>query len=105
MTVAREHVAAARRECAAADIGDTTARLSHDEGATGDVPRLQISFPETIHPSGGNPAQIDGGRSQTTHGARLSDECAKQADNLVDPGADVVRKPGDEQRIDQLASG
>ena len=52
-------------------------------------------------PAGRDVAQIDRRRAQPAHGARLADERAEQADDLVDARVHVVGKAGDEHGVDQ----
>src|SRR5204862_1100229 len=72
-----------------------------DDRASCDIPRLQILFPEAVHPSSCNVADIEGRGSQTANGSRLADEVAEEADNLRNPFVNVVRKSGDQHGLDE----
>ncbi len=95
----------ARGERRTRHIGDASAGLGHYQRPAGDIPRLEVAFPEPVHPSGRDVAQIDGRRSKPPDGARPPDERAEQADDLVHPIVHVVGKAGDEHRIHQIARG
>ena len=58
-------------------------------------------FPEPVHAAGRDVAQVDRRRPEAPHRARLADEGAEQADDLVDARVHVVRKAGDEHRVDE----
>ena len=83
--VAGEDVPAARAEGRAVHVRHAAAGFGHDQRAAGDVPRLEVAFPEPVHPAGRDVAEIDRRRPEAPHGARLADERAEQADDLVDP--------------------
>ena len=77
------------------------AGFGDDQRPAGHVPRLQIAFPEAIHPAGRDVTQIDRRRPQPPHGPRLADERAEQADDFVDAAVHVVRKAGDDDGVDE----
>ena len=58
--VGRQHRTGARRESVTSQCGDAATGLLDDQRAAGDVPRLQIAFPEAVEPSRGDIAEIDG---------------------------------------------
>ena len=101
VAVGGQHVAAAGGEWLARKPSDAATRLSHDQRTGGDVPRLQIALPEAVHPARRHVAQVDRRRPEAAHRPRLADEVAEQTDDLVDALMYVVRKTGDEHRIDQ----
>src|SRR5207253_8703023 len=70
-------------------------------GAAGDIPRLEVAFPESIHPAGRDIAQVERRRAEAPYGSSLRDKRAEEADDLLDSTVHIVRKAGDEQRIDK----
>ena len=102
LAVRREHIAAARKERRAVQPGDPAAGFLDDQRAAGDVPGLEIAFPEAVHAPGRDLAEVDRRRAEAAHRARVADERGEESDDFVDARVDVVRKAGDEHRVDQL---
>src|SRR6266508_5050871 len=63
-----QHVPCARHKRRAAGRRDAAAGLGDDQPAAGDVPGLEVRFPEAVHASRGDPAQIDRRRPEATYG-------------------------------------
>ena len=58
--------------------GDAAARLLDDQRAGGDVPRLEVLFPERVEAAGRDVAQIERRRPEPAHRARAAEERAEQ---------------------------
>ena len=58
-------------------------------------------LPEPVHPSRRDVADVERRRAEAAHRARRRDERAEQPEHLLRLLVDGVRKPGDEQRVDQ----
>ncbi len=92
-----------RRERLPLQARDASPCFGHDQRPAGDIPRFQVALPEAVHAPGGDPAQVDGGGSESADGARASDERAEQADDFLDARVHVVRKAGHEHGVEQFA--
>src|SRR5438270_4777464 len=91
-TVRGKDVGTPRVEGCAIHVRNATARFGNNQRAGGHIPRLQITLPETVHPSCGDVTQIDRRGSEAPHGSGLPDEGAKQPDDLLDAAMHVVGK-------------
>ena len=69
--------------------------------SAGDVPWLEVGFPEPIHASGRDITEVDCSRSQPTHGAGAADKLREEAHDFLDAAMHVARKAGDEHCVDQ----
>src|SRR5436190_1399904 len=78
-----QDTAGARRERRAGHVGDAATGLLDNQCAARDVPRLEVAFPEAVHASGRDIAEIDRRRAQSPYGARPADERREEADDLV----------------------
>ena len=52
--------------------------LGYDQRAARNVPRLEIAFPEPVHPAGRDVTEIDGRRPKPPDGAGAADERANR---------------------------
>src|SRR3546814_16645944 len=65
LVVGGEEFVAFDHPVAAAKIGDEAARLAHQQDAGGDIPFLQILFPESVVAPGGAPGAVERGGPDT----------------------------------------
>lgn len=83
-------------------IRDAGARLLRDDAARGRVPRIEFQFPEAVATSGCDVTQIQRRRSPSPDGLRFHQKTPKLSQDRGDAGAKIVRKAGDEQRVEQI---
>src|SRR5687768_4349923 len=78
---------------------DPTAGLSHDERPRGDVPRMELLFPEAVEPPGGDVTEVERGGAETPDGTRPTEEPAEDVHLVRLAFPDRVRKARAQQRI------
>src|SRR5688572_27509974 len=83
--------------------GHHSARFGNHQRPRRNVPRLEVLFPEAVEPPGRDITEIDRRGAEAPDRACFAKERAEQADEIVALFVHVVRKTGDEQRVDQPA--
>ena len=58
---ARDELAAFDRAVATAEIADEAASLAHQQHAGGDVPDVELAFPETVETARRDPCEVEAG--------------------------------------------
>ena len=76
------------------------ARFFEDQRRRARVPGLQARFPESVHATGSDPADIDRGRTEAPDGARLLQDLPEDLEELVGLLVNVVRKARHEHRLE-----
>ena len=77
--VGGQHLPASRRKRASIHVGHHPPGLSDNQRAAGDIPGLQVALPESVHAPGGDVAEIDGGRPESSDRARPADERTEES--------------------------
>src|SRR5690242_10351693 len=104
-TVVRgEYVARFHHLLTAAEVGDETASLAHQQHPRRDVPGGKSELPKAVEPAAGDIGEIERGRAEPPHAAgRRQDrgQCA-EIDRLI--GAVAERQAGADNRLGELAT-
>src|SRR3546814_19016813 len=74
---AGDELAAVDRAVAAAKIADEAARLAHEQHARGDVPDLQVAFPETVVAPRRDPCEVEAGGAEAADNGHLGRDRAQ----------------------------
>src|SRR3546814_16347220 len=96
LVVGGEEFVAFDHPVAAAKIGDEAARLAHQQDAGGDIPFLQILFPESVVAAGGDPGEVERGGAET---ADPGDFGGDRAEDLLEARDVAMTLRSEERRV------
>src|SRR3954470_5018980 len=99
--VGSQDLAAGELERATVHVGYDSSRLFDQQDAGGGVPGIEIEFPKSFHPAGGNAAQIESRGAGAAHSMRAQRDLVVVVDvrALV---ALVAGEAGGDQALNQL---
>src|SRR5688500_17507523 len=105
LVVAGDDLRVADRQRAAAVIGDEAARFAHQQAARGSVPRLEIAFPEPVVAPGGNPREVERGRTEAADAGDLRADRGENPRPFAEIAMTLVGNAGSDQRFAEMATG
>ena len=91
-TIGRHDLPSERRVRPTAIVGHAPAGLFHKQRPRGDVPRVEVLFPERIKPAGRDVAQVQRRRPQPPDRARLGEKRGKNGQLLLSVVAGRLKK-------------
>src|SRR3546814_1909602 len=102
---AGDELAAVDRAVAAAKIADEAARLAHEQHARGDVPDLQVAFPETVVAPRRDPCEVEAGGAEAADTGHFGRDRAKNAAPLRHIAVAHVRNARRDQAFVEVTAG
>src|SRR5687768_13187507 len=105
LVVGGQHLALGHRPVAAAIVADEAARLADQQYAGGDVPAVELFLPEAVVAAGGDPGEVERGRSEAAHPGDLRRD---RVQYLLEAGKVALALPrhaGGDQSVGEVAAG
>src|SRR5262249_30912618 len=103
LVVGGQHLTLGQTGIAAPEIADEAAGLAHQQNASGNVPELQILFPEAVEATGGDPGEIERGGAEAPDPRHFRRDRVEDLVETAEIAMRLVGNAGRDQRLIEMA--